>query len=298
MKKIVIVGLILLLTGFAFMGAQEKRLYNDGSIDYLPKNAKIRLFAEDMGSSLEYIEYSLNGGSIKRYEGPIQLTSEGRQFVAYRAIDKLGNISIEKAYSCIVDDNPPYFSASANGPAFLEDGVAYGTGNTSIVLWAEDELSGVSAIYVSVDDSGFWKYTGPGYIEEEGKHVGKAYAVDNVGNRTKTYQVTGYVDNTPPSVNINAKEDFVDLQGSKYTTSTNEYTVRATDNIAGVKEIMVSVDRGEFFTYTEPFGVQGEGFHSIRAKAVDYLDNMSKAVDLGFYVDVEKPSTGHEVLID
>jgi hypothetical protein len=298
MKKIVTVGLILLLLGAAVIGAQEKRIFNDGKIDYLPKNAKIQLYAEDMGSSLQYIEYSLNGGPIKRYEGPVAMTSEGRNFVAYRAIDKLGNVSIEKTYSCVVDDTPPYFSASANGPAFLEDGVAYGTSNTAVVLWAEDELSGVAAIYVSVDDSGFWKYTGPGYIEDEGKHVGKAYAVDNVGNRTKTYQVEAYVDNTPPRVTIKPAEALIDLQGSKYTTSANKFSVRAYDNVAGVKEILVSVDRGEYFTYTEPVSVQGAGFHSIRAKAVDYLDNASKAVELGFYIDTDLPDTGYEILID
>ena len=298
MKKIVTVGLILLIVSAAIIGAQEKRIFNDGKIDFVPKNAKIQLYAEDMGSSLQYIEYSLNGGSIKRYNGPIALSAEGRNFIAYRAIDKLGNVSLEKAFSCVVDDTPPYFTASANGPAYLEGGKAYGTGNTSIVLWAEDELSGVSAIYVSVDDSGFYKYTGPSYIEEDGKHVGKAYAVDNVGNRTKTYQIEAYVDNTPPNVTIRSADPFVDLQGSKYTTVKNEYSVRAYDNIAGVKEIMVSIDRGEFFTYTEPVSVQGEGFHSIRAKAVDYLDNMSKATEIGFYVDNDMPEAGHEIIFD
>jgi hypothetical protein len=298
MKKIVTAGLILLLLGAAVIGAQEKRIFNDGKIDYVPKNAKIQLYAEDMGSSLQYIEYSLNGGSIRRYEGPVAMASEGRNFVAYRAIDKLGNVSIEKTYSYVVDDTPPYFSASANGPAFLEDGVAYGTSNTAVVLWAEDELSGVAAIYVSVDDGGFRKYTGPGYIEDEGKHVGKAYAVDNVGNKTKTYQVEAYVDNTPPRVTITPAEALIDLQGTKYTTSANKFSVRAYDNVAGVKEVLVSVDRGEYFTYTEPVSVQGAGFHSIRAKAVDYLDNASKAVELGFYIDTDLPDTGHEIIID
>lgn len=298
MKKIVTVGLILLLIGAAVIAAQEKRIFNDGNLDYIPKNAKIQLFAEDMGSSLQHIEYSLNGGAIRKYEGPIALSAEGRNFVAYRAIDKLGNVSVEKTYSCVVDDTPPYFTASANGPAFLEDGMAYGTSDTAVVLWAEDKLAGVSAIYYSLDNSGFMKYTGPGYIEEEGKHVGKAYAVDNVGNRTKTYQVEAYVDNTPPRVTIRPAETLIDLQGSKYSTADNKYSVRAYDNVAGVKEIFVSVDRGEFFTYTEPVSVQGEGFHSIRAKAVDYLDNESKAKELGFYIDLDLPDTGHEIIID
>jgi len=298
MKKIVTIMLMLAIIGVAIVGAQEMRVYNDGKIDYVPNNVKIRLFAEDMGSSLKYIEYSLDGSRIQKYEGPIQLSNEGRHVIAYRAVDQLGNISTEKVYSCIVDDTPPYFTASANGPAFIENGMAYGTGNTSIVLWAEDELVGVSAIFVSVDDTGFRQYTGPGFIEEEGRHVGKAYAVDKVGNRTKTYAVEGYIDNSPPTVRIIAEDSFVELQGSKYATANNKYSVKAYDNVSGVKEAMVSIDRGEFFSYTEPFTVQAEGFHTIRAKAVDYLNNESKAVELGFYIDVDTPEASLEITID
>lgn len=298
MKKIAIAGLILLVIGAAFIGAQEKRIYNNGEIDYLPNNAKIQLFADDMGSSLQRIEYSVDAGAIKKYTGPIALSGEGRHFIAYRAIDTLGNISLEKAYSCVVDASPPYFTATAKGPAFLENGVAYGTGDTAVILWAKDELSGVSDIYFSIDGGGYMKYTGPGYLETEGKHTGRAYAVDNVGNRTKTYEVTAYVDNTPPKVSIVPADSFVKLQGSNYTASSNTYTIRASDNIAGVKEIMVSLDGSEYFTYTEPFSVQQAGSHTIRAKAVDYLDNMSDAVEVEFSVDVDLPETGYELILE
>lgn len=299
MKKTIILVCVLLTVGFVLLGAQEKRIYNDGEIDYVPAGVKIRLFGEDAGSSLERIEYMINDGKIQQYNGPIQLTGgEGRYAISYRAVDKLGNISKEKIYSCIVDDTPPYFTASANGPAFIENGVAYGTSNTAIVLWAEDELSGVGNIYVSLDNSGFMKYTGSAYIEEEGKHTGVAYAVDNVGNRTKTYSYQAYIDNTPPKVTIKPDTPFIELQGDKYSSAANKYAVSAYDNIAGVKEILVSVDRGEYFTYTEPISVQEHGFHSIRAKAADYLGNMSKASEVGFYVDVETPKTDIEITVD
>lgn len=298
MKKTVILVCLLLAAGIVLVGAQQKRVYSDGEIDYAPSGVKIQLFGEDTGASLKRIEYMINDGKMQVYEGPIQLSGEGRYVIAYRALDQLGNISKEKIYSCIVDNTPPYFTASANGPAFIEDGVAYGTSNTAIVLWAEDELSGVANIYVSLDESGFMKYTGSTYIEEEGKHVGKAYAVDNVGNRTDTYSYEAYIDNTPPNVKIEPETPFVKLQGDNYSTGTNKYTVSAYDNIAGVREILVSVDRGEYFTYTEPVSVQEHGFHSVRAKAVDYLGNTSKAVEVGFYVDVETPKTGIEITVD
>jgi hypothetical protein len=298
MKKLLVIFFIcsFLVTGIAI--AQEKRIYNDGEIDYVPISAKIKLIAEDSESSVKYVEYSVNGQSIKRYSGPISFTEEGRNFVAYRAIDNTGNISQEKIYSCIVDDAPPYLSATVNGPAYMAGDVAYITDDTSIILWAEDELSGVQAIYVGLGDSGYWRFTGDANIEKEGKHTGKAYAVDNVGNKTNVFRIEGYVDNTPPSVTIEPKYDFVNLQGSIYTSIKNEYSVSADDNISGVKEIKVSVDRGEYFTYTEPIKLQETGYHSIRAKAVDYLNNESEATELTFYIDVKTPRTDVEISID
>ncbi len=287
---------VFFISGFAF--AQNMQVYNDGEIDYVPMSAKIRLQAEDNESSVQYIEYSLNGQQIKKYNGPITFSNEGRNFIAYRAIDNTGNISKEKIYSYIVDGTPPSFRASTNGPVFMKDNTVYLTKDTTVVLLSEDELSGVQAIYVGLDDGGFWRYTGAASVEREGRHVGKAYAVDNVGNRTKTYSVTGYIDNTPPSVEIVPKNDLVTLQGSVYTNTKNQFSVRASDKIAGIDKIMVSVDRGEFFTYTEPIKIQKTGYHSIRAKAVDKLNNMSEPTEVTFYIDVKTPEAKVEVLID
>ena len=295
MKRVAISVFLILLLVAGILGAQQRRVYNDGEIDYVPDGVKIRLFAEDMESSLDYIQYTVNKGDLKRYNGPITLSEEGRYVIAYRAFDRLGNIAKEKIYSCIVDATPPYFSGSASGPAFMEDGVAYLTSDTVLALWAEDELSGVSALYVDIDGGGFTEYTGPSTVPGEGRHSARAYAVDNVGNRTRTYSGTAYVDDTPPEVEIIPEDDFVVLQGDNFSRPTNSYSVEAFDNIAGVREITVSIDGSDEFVYSEPFAVQGTGWHTITAKATDYLGNTSGPVDLRFYVDTKTPSTELEI---
>ncbi len=295
MKRVGISVCLILVLAAGFLGAQQKRVYNDGEIDYVPDTAKIELFAEDLESSLDYIEYAVNKGDMKRYNGPITLSDEGRYVIVYRAFDKLGNIAKEKIYSCIVDATPPYFSGSASGPAFVEDGVVYMTSDTVLALWAEDELSGVSAVYVSIDGSGFSEYTGPSTVPGEGRHTAEAYAEDNVGNRTKTYSGTAYIDDTPPEVEIIPEEDFVVLQGDNFTRPTNSYSVDAFDNSAGVREITVSIDGSGEFVYSEPFAVQGSGWHTVTAKATDYLGNTSDPVEVRFYVDTKTPSTDLEI---
>ena len=298
MRKTLLITVIVLLTISGLVFGQQKKIYNDGEIDYVPMSAKFVLDAQDDESSLKEIQYSVDGGPIKMYKGPISFSTEGRHVIAYRAIDQTGNISNETFYSCIVDATPPIIGVSANGPAYVLNDKAYLTSKTSIILSAEDDLSGLSAIYVSLDGGSYIRYTGAAFITEEGVHSGKAYAMDNVGNKTKTYIVEGVIDNTPPRVSIMPKERLIDMQGSKYTSSTNQFSISASDVTSGVKEILVSIDRGEYFTYVEPFKIQKPGFHSIRAKALDYLDNVSSVTEITFNVDVNKPKANLQTVIE
>lgn len=297
MKKLLIILIGALCLGGGLF-AQQMRVYNNGEIDYVPLSAKIKLFGEDFESSLERLEYSINGEPFKLYTGPISFPAEGRYITAYRALDKTGNISTETVYSCIVDNTAPYGGVSAKGPAYLDGDKAYGRGDTAIAIWGEDKLSGVNAIYVKIDNGDFVKYEGSnlvGFIHGEGKHTAQAFGVDNVGNKTLVYSAEGYVDNTAPRVEITPKQNFVTLQGENFTNRDNMFSVSAYDNISGVKEVFISIDGGDYFTFVEPVKVQWEGKHIIKAKAVDYLDNESSPIELSFYVDVKIPKPTLEV---
>jgi len=271
--------------------AQEKRIYNDGVIDYAPITASFMLSADDTESTLKEIQYSIDGSPLETYTGPINFNSEGRHIIVYRAVDMTGNISPEKIYSVVVDATPPEGLVSVKGPSMIRENRVYITENTSIVLWAEDNLSGVNTIYVQLDGGGYLPYTGPVFIVEEGMHRAEAYAVDNVGNRSETYIVEGYVDNTPPQVRIVTEEEFVKVDGKNFTNRDNVYYIDFSDNISGTKEVLVALDGSDFVTYTGPFRVQIPGKHILQAKGVDYLGNESLPVAVEFYVDVAPPSS-------
>jgi hypothetical protein len=271
--------------------AQQKRIYNDGVIDYVPLSASFILSAEDMESTLDVIQYSVDGGSVEIYTDPISFATEGRHFIAWRAIDKTGNISDERIKPVIVDGSPPEGIASVDGPAYLSDNKLYLTTSTAIILWAEDDLSGVNSIYVKFDDGDFFPYLQPMVVPEEGFHTAEAYAVDNVGNSTPVYVVQGYVDSTGPTVQINTKKKFVVVAQKNYTSKDNEYTIVASDEIAGTRDIFVSLDGSEFVSYSGPFKVQIPGLHKLMVKAVDKLGNESPTVQTSFLVDVVPPKT-------
>jgi hypothetical protein len=290
-RSICIILFLFLFSSALIVQAQEKRIYNDGIIDYVPLTAQFVLSAEDFESTVKEIQYSVDGSAVTVYEGPIRFSSEGRHFIAYRAVDMTGNISNERIYSVIVDGSPPEGIASVEGTVYMDEEFVYLTKESAVVLWAEDNLSGVDRIYVKLDDMDFMPYTEPVVITREGYHSAETYAVDNVGNATPKLVVQGYVDSTPPVVSIVSDEDFVNVKNELYTNRTNEYTVRAYDEFAGVKEIQVSFDGSAYVTYVTPFRVQIPGFHTVRAKAVDNLGNVSDPVELSFYVDVQPPES-------
>lgn len=291
MKNWLTVSLVLLfcICSLQIMVGQEMRIYNDGIIDYVPLTASFVLSADDYESSLKEIQYSVDGSALQVYDGPIKLNTEGRHIIVYRAVDRTGNISNEEIYSVIVDGTPPDGLASVVGPVFMKDGTIYITTNSTVVLWAEDNLSGVDKIFVSLDGSGYIAYTEPMAIGEEGYHSASAYAVDNVGNRTPEFAVEGYVDSTPPEVHITPEGNFVVVNGQNYANRSYEYKVSAYDEMSGVQSILVSLDGSEYVAYAGPFMVQQPGKHTLRAKAMDNLGNESIPEELTFYTDVTPP---------
>ncbi len=291
MKKWLFTSLILIfgICSLQVSSGQEMRIYNDGIIDYVPMTASFVLSADDFESSLKEIQYSVDGSALKIYDGPISFSTEGRHVIVYRAIDKTDNISSEQIYSVIVDGTPPDGIASVDGPLFVDKNKIYISTKSAIVLWAEDNLSGVDTIYVSLDGGEYMAYTNPVIIDQEGYHRADAYAVDNVGNKTADFKVEGYVDNSPPVVQIEPKNRFVVVNGKNYTNRFNEYKVSAYDNMSGVRNILVSFDGSEYVSYTSPFMVQMSGQHILRAKAVDNLGNESDLQELTFFTDITPP---------
>lgn len=297
MRKTLIVAVCAVLV-VSTASAQQKRMYTVGNVNYAPAAARFVLTADEMETNLEEIQYSVNGGEALVYDEPIQLSGEGRHTITYRATDVTGNVSAEKVYTVVIDNTAPEMTATAKGAAYIDGDMAYLRGDTEIILSASDALSGVHGIWVSLDNRNFFLYEDVAFIDEEGEHQGYAYTEDNVGNRSQTYTVRGYIDNTPPEVRIVPRRQMTVVQGERYTGIDNSFVVRATDEVSGVDEIHVSIDRQEFITYSEPITFNDAGFHIIRARAVDRLGNVSGVVEIDFYVDIDTPEPDIRAIIE
>ena len=87
MKKFLtclLVGFVCLVT----LSAQthEKKIYNDGVIDYVPAGAKIRLIPIDTELDIEKILYRLDSGPETEFTDLIPLVEEGRHVLAHDGI--------------------------------------------------------------------------------------------------------------------------------------------------------------------------------------------------------------------
>ena len=87
---VAIILMVFILGGIPSLFGQDKRIYNDGEIDYVPLEATFALTAEDSESSVKEIRYSINGEGIEVYSDPITLSEEGRQLIVYWSIDMTG----------------------------------------------------------------------------------------------------------------------------------------------------------------------------------------------------------------
>jgi hypothetical protein len=297
MRRILLIALCALVT-VGVASAQQRRMYNDGQVDFAPGSARFVLTADELDTGLSEIEYRVNGGEAMIYEDPIRLSDEGRHVITYRATDLLGNVSREEAYTVVIDDTAPGMSATARGHAFVEDNAAYLRSDTAIIVSASDSASGVEGVFVSLDNENFIRYSDVAYVNEEGEHRGYAYAEDNVGNRSRTYSIRAYVDNTAPEVLIVPRQRLTTVQGDRYTSSGNQFVVRATDAVAGIDTIEVSINRQEFAAYTGPVSFDEPGLQSIRARATDRLGNTSDIVELSFYVDTAVPQPTLRAIIE
>ncbi|HDN50444.1 MAG TPA: PKD domain-containing protein [Thermoplasmatales archaeon] len=109
------------------------------------------------------------------------------------------------------------------------------------------------------------------YMQNEGMYYIEYYANDSFGNPTEIYNVTVYVDNTPPATTI-------DLTGpaseNGWFINNVVVTFDAVDlPSAGVNYTMYRIDGGAWQLYTAPFMVDTEGIHTIEYYSVDNVGN-------------------------
>ncbi|WP_344498861.1 OmpL47-type beta-barrel domain-containing protein [Streptomyces enissocaesilis] len=156
--------------------------------------ATVTVTASDTGSGVNTIEYAIGtDGAWTAYAGPVMVHETGTHTVRYRATDRAGNVSAEKAVGFTVvappagDTTPPRTTATVSGDKNADG--AYIT-SAKVTLTATDAGgSGVDKVEYSLDGGPYLAYTTPVIIDRVGRHTLGHRATDKAGNTSPAGQV-------------------------------------------------------------------------------------------------------------
>jgi hypothetical protein len=245
---------------------------------YVSGKSTITLNAQDNLSGVATLEYSWDGKAWVPYSKPIALETQGPQTLFYRASDRVGNVEKDNRLDLIVDTTPPQSNVKVNGSAKPEmiGGKSYLSVNDSVSfeLSAEDPMSMVKKMYMSIDNQPWTEYTHPIFFLQEGPHTLKYYSEDVVGNKESVRSLSIYTISVAPRSIATAMGRVVNTGGINFGTRDFQLKLEAKENVAGLERIEFKVDaEPNFETYLDPIRFKSTGMHTVIYRAVDRAGN-------------------------
>jgi len=265
----------------------EKKVWNDGNVDYVPLGTKIRLESADINSDAGIIFYTHNFSEAIPYEGPIKLDVEGEVWFSYGTQDAFGSISNLQTYTAIVDGSAPVLKYLTDGPFYFDNnGVFYFSSKTGFLVYGEDSYSGTEHIYIKINDEEYQDFAEEGFLAlydvPDGEYYIEGYLVDYVGNASDITGAYAYLDNTPPELQAVITPKPIEIDGNIYVDPRAVFSINASDDLSGIKEVYVSLNGSEFARYELDSQIPFRGDHDLRVYAVDNVGNTSDVAQLDF----------------
>ncbi|WP_210503403.1 OmpL47-type beta-barrel domain-containing protein [Nocardioides xinjiangensis] len=163
----------------------------DGSAGWFTTAPKVTLAATDADSGVARTEYRLGNGAWTAYSAPFTVTTQGRQVLEVRSVDRSGNIETAQSTTLAVDTGEPDVAISGIRAR------TYPSHKATAVAWtATDATSGVRGVRATLDgepvEAGEWGM----WNLSTGRHVLTVTATDVAGNTDSqtvvfTVQATG-----------------------------------------------------------------------------------------------------------
>jgi hypothetical protein len=237
-----------------------------------PGPAVLTLTATDNLSGVALTNYTVNGGAIQTYTGPVTF-SDGRYTVAYWSTDRASNVEAQKSISFKVDETPP-----AETETLTPAPNSYGWNNSAVAIsfTCSDAMSGLAtACPASVTKA-----------SEGANQVVSGTVSDLAGNVTTVSRAVN-IDLTKP----------VSSATVKGTTGNNAWfkagnpvvlTLTATDNLSGVATTQYKVNGGATNTYGGPVTFT-DGVYTVTYWSTDKANNVETSKSISFKVDQTAP---------
>ncbi len=203
-------------------------------------------------------------------------------------VDHISKFAMLSPYDIV----PPATEIMCSQPVSFQSNIVFINNTTYITLASVDSGENVSGIWYTeyrTNSSEWTKYAQPLRFDyDRSKYYSLEYrSVDKVGNKEdKNFQILG--------LDVDATKSTVLWEGImtayNYIASiTNRYSVASIDVMSGVKEIMFNIDNSGYKTYTNEFYFAVGGWHTIKYRAVDNVDNWEDEKVFNVFADTFNP---------
>ena len=161
-----------------------------GGVTYLRPETRLIVRADDAVTPDAELYVSRDGVDYRPSDGTIELARPGRHTVYLYAVDAVGNRSEVLTISAMVDTTGPVVRVIPRQPLRVIEGRRISDRGNQFILVADDEASGVEAIFYRLNGALGTRYVAPIVLDEPGSHELLVRAVDRVGNSGDTFRFT------------------------------------------------------------------------------------------------------------
>lgn len=245
-------------------------------------------------------KYRLMSETSAKYSNPMYLDVEGfNSLRSPSAVDTSTHKTVfpvqDIVFEVYADGTAPTTKIDyGNTVVYNNQGKINIGGTSSVTFKAKDALSGVEAVYYSLDNAPYIAYKNAITFSVEKEYSLKYYAVDNVGNVEKIHELTLVYDRTMPLTKLEIEGDrFEDILSGKA-----KIILKTEDPGAGIKNIYHSLDSGTFKVYSSPILTANisQGEHTLTYYATDVVGNKEADKIYSFYVDKTPPTIIEEIV--
>ncbi len=271
-------------------------LFKKDNVTYYGHDLSIEFAEWDEQSGVKNSFWSLNNNEWKT--GGVSFANENTDEYSftYYSVDNVNNYTESESVSFVFDKTAPQTKLMKT-----DDGTYVFGPMTRVQFDVVEEHSGVKATYFKLSDNDYLKVRDGQVMPtslKDGEYELTYYSVDNVVNGEDLRTEKVYLDKIAPESSLAATSSFVD--GKRlYVSPSSQISLSATDNKAGVKEIIFSTRGMSNETYEQSFSIENyHGATSISYGASDIVENVENKLYQEVFVDSLRPATQIEFLGD
>ncbi|MCG8411610.1 MAG: chitobiase/beta-hexosaminidase C-terminal domain-containing protein [Bacteroidales bacterium] len=305
LKPLLLFTLSLFITNMSLAQEQlkhKKKIYSspEGKL-FINKDLPVYFWITTSAEDKEAQPFLLSPAkNSKKYANPMYLDTEGyNTFRSPYQVDpvtkKIVSPRQDIIYEMYADSKAPKSKFIFGSKKYYKEKDVFFFGEKiNLSIKSFDELSGVQAIYYSINESPYLKLDKTVELNNETLYNIKFYSVDNVGNVEKPKHIKIKIDLTTPTSKLEIDKDLHE----NIISIRSKILLKANDFNSSVKTIFYSIDNNSSKKYTTPITVSNltEGEHTISYYAIDNTGNKEPSQKYLFYLDKSAPVVVDELI--